>query len=139
MKTQKYLIWELRKQGRTRLQTRSTFKEVFPRGTCRDLRSRVRFVSTGPMVRRFYTLPCFAPPQSFLKRFALRWWQLKCRFAASSAPKQQYVPPTHSQSKVYKHKGEPVCRTRSTLKEVPPPAILHVGFYQKTGLSSDKS
>ena len=45
---------------------------------------------------RSYTLPCFAPPQSFLKRFALRWWQLKCRFAASSAPKLQHFPPTHS-------------------------------------------
>ena len=42
------------------------------------------------MVRLCYTLPCFAPPQSFLKRFALRWWQLKCRFAASSAPKLQH-------------------------------------------------
>ena len=40
-------------------------------------------------------LPCFAPPQSFLKRFALRWWQLKCRFAASSAPKLHiFHPPT---------------------------------------------
>ena len=44
---------------------------------------------------RSYTLPCFAPPQSFLKRFALRWWQLKCRFAASSAPKLHiFHPPT---------------------------------------------
>ena len=44
-------------------------------------------------------LPCFAPPQSFLKRFALRWWQLKCRFAASSAPKlQHFHPPTRPAS-----------------------------------------
>ena len=44
-------------------------------------------------------LPCFAPPQSFLKRFALRWWQLKCRFAASSAPKLQHChPPTRPAS-----------------------------------------
>ena len=42
------------------------------------------------MVRPVAKLPCFAPPQSFLKRFALRWWQLKCRFAASSAPKLQH-------------------------------------------------
>ena len=40
MKTRKYSIWELGKQGRTRLQTRSTLKEVFPRGTCGDLRNR---------------------------------------------------------------------------------------------------
>ena len=44
-------------------------------------------------------LPCFAPPQSFLKRFALRWWQLKCRFAASSAPKLHiFHPPTRPAS-----------------------------------------
>ena len=44
-------------------------------------------------------LPCFAPPQSFLKRFALRWWQLKCRFAASSEPKlQHFHPPTRPAS-----------------------------------------
>ena len=48
------------------------------------------------MVRPVAKLPCFAPPQSFLKRFALRWWQLKCRFASSSAPKLQHFPPTHS-------------------------------------------
>ena len=47
------------------------------------------------MVRPVAKLPCFAPPQSFLKRFALRWWQLKCRFAASSAPKLHiFHPPT---------------------------------------------
>ena len=51
------------------------------------------------MVRRSYTPTCFAPPQSFLKRFALRWWQLKCRFAASSAPKlQHFHPPTRPAS-----------------------------------------
>ena len=50
------------------------------------------------MVRRCYTLTCFAPPQSFLKRFALRWWQLNCRFAASQAPRRShniFHGPTH--------------------------------------------
>ena len=37
-----------------------------------------------------WTVRCCAAPQSFLKRFALRWLQLKCRFAASSAPKLQH-------------------------------------------------
>ena len=42
---------------------------------------------------------CCAAFQSFLKRFALRWWQLKCRFAASSAPKlQHFHPPTRPAS-----------------------------------------
>ena len=51
------------------------------------------------MVHRCYTHPCFAPPQSFLERFALRWWQLKCRFAASSAPNlQHFHPPTRPAS-----------------------------------------
>ena len=54
-----------------------------------------RLVTTWSMVRPVAKLPCFAPPQSFLKRFALRWWQLKCRFAASSAPKLHiFHPPT---------------------------------------------
>ena len=47
-------------------------------------------------MRISYKLTRFAPLQSFLKGFALRWWQLNCRFAASSAPKLQYFPPTHS-------------------------------------------
>ena len=38
-----------------------------------------------------YTLPCFAAPQYLLERFALRLWQLNCRFAASSAPKLQNI------------------------------------------------
>ena len=51
------------------------------------------------MVRPVAELPCFAPPQSFLKRFALRWWQLKCRFAERSAPKlQHFHPPTRPAS-----------------------------------------
>ena len=46
-----------------------------------------------------WTVRCCAPPQSFLKRFALRGWQLKCRFAASSAPKLHiFHPPTRPAS-----------------------------------------
>ena len=62
--------------------------------TCRYLRNRPTCYNMS-MVLPVAKLPCFAPPQSFLKRFALRWWQLKCRFAASSAPKLHiFHPPT---------------------------------------------
>ena len=83
-------------KGEPVCRTRSTLKEVFPRDlTCRDHQSRPICFNRSK-VRPVAKLPCFAPPQSFLKRFALRWWQLKCRFAASSAPKLQHYPPTHS-------------------------------------------
>ena len=41
-------------------------------------------------------LRCFAAPQYFLKRFALRLWQLNCRFAASPAPKLKYFSLTNA-------------------------------------------
>ena len=82
------------RQGRTRLQTRSTLKEVSPailHGGIYEITRLCQRSNHG----RSYTLHCFAPPQSFLKRFAMRWWQLKCRFAASSAPKLHiFHPPT---------------------------------------------
>ena len=86
------------------MRIRSTLKEVFPRDlTCRYLRNRptcYNMVHGSPVAK----LPCFAPPQSFLKRFGLRWWQLKCRFAASSAPKLQNFAPTHSSCTIaFKH------------------------------------
>ena len=63
--------------------------------TCRDLPKSAGFVS-APMAVCYWRLRCFAAPQYLLKRFALRLWQLNCLFAASSAPKLQYFPRTHS-------------------------------------------
>ena len=66
----------------------------------RDLPNRADFcqqIQHG----RCYTLPCFAAPQYSLKRFALRLWQLNCRFAASSAPKLQYFPLTNASWKCF--------------------------------------
>ena len=57
--------------------------------------SRARLVSTNNG-RCYWALRCFAAPQSFLMRFALRLWQLNSRFAASSAPKLQLFPLTNA-------------------------------------------
>ena len=69
--------------------------------TCRDLRNHPGLCQHQPIHGCCWKVRCCAAPQSFLKRFALRWWQLNCRFAASSAPKLQYFRPTHSSWKLF--------------------------------------